>query len=251
MVTHNFDFETVFAPDDYLYFYHARLAPERSDVEVELLWQLLGLQPTMAVLDLACGHGRITNRLALRGCRVAGLDSSPAFLALGRQAAATSEQQGADIPDYLCGDMRYLPWCEQFDGIISWFSAYGYFDDEDNRKVLFEAQRALKPRGKLLLELNNRDFILSHFQRSSVVEREGSFLLDQSQYDVASGRLVTHRTVLRDGQTKRMRFFVRLFTFTELRDWLRAAGFARIEAFNERGTPLTLESQRMLVIATK
>lgn len=36
----------------------------------------------MAVLDLACGHGRIANRLAARGAEVAGLDVTPRFLEL-------------------------------------------------------------------------------------------------------------------------------------------------------------------------
>jgi 2-polyprenyl-3-methyl-5-hydroxy-6-metoxy-1,4-benzoquinol methylase len=36
----------------------------------------------MEVLGLACGHGRIANRLAARGCRVTGLDATPLFLDL-------------------------------------------------------------------------------------------------------------------------------------------------------------------------
>jgi 2-polyprenyl-3-methyl-5-hydroxy-6-metoxy-1,4-benzoquinol methylase len=34
----------------------------------------------MEVLDLACGHGRIANRLAERGARVIGLDATSIFL---------------------------------------------------------------------------------------------------------------------------------------------------------------------------
>jgi hypothetical protein len=34
--------------EDYLFFYEARLSPERSDAEVELLWRLLGLRPVLA-----------------------------------------------------------------------------------------------------------------------------------------------------------------------------------------------------------
>ncbi|MFD2416916.1 methyltransferase domain-containing protein [Amycolatopsis pigmentata] len=42
----------------------------------------------MRVLDLACGHGDLANRLAARGCRVTGLDSSEIFLDRARADAA-------------------------------------------------------------------------------------------------------------------------------------------------------------------
>jgi len=247
----DFDFDEVFAPDDYLHFYDERLSAERTDGEVVLIWRLLGLEPGMAVLDLACGHGRITQRLARRGCQVVGLDSSPGFLELARRDAAALAWPEVVAPEYILGDMRHLPWSEHFDRILNWFTAFGYFNDEGNRQVLREAQRALKPGGKLLVELNNRDAILSHLQHASVVERNGNYMIDQTRYDVPTGRLITERTVIRDGMVRQMHFFVRMFTFPELRDWLLAADFSSVEAFDEQAAPLALESRRMLVVATK
>jgi SAM-dependent methyltransferase len=247
----DFDFDEVFAPDDYLYFYDERLSAERTDGEVVLIWRLLGLEPGMAVLDLACGHGRITQRLARRGCQVVGLDSSPGFLELARRDAAALARPEIVAPEYVLGDMRHLPWSEHFDRILNWFTAFGYFNDEGNCQVLREAQRALKPGGKLLVELNNRDAILSHLQHASVVERNGNYMIDQTRYDVPTGRMITERTVIRDGRVRQMRFFVRMFTFPELRDWLLAADFSSVEAFDEQGAPLALGSRRMLVVATK
>lgn len=247
----DFDFDEVFAPDDYLYFYDQRLSADYTDGEVVLIWQLLGLEPGMAVLDLACGHGRITQRLARRGCQVVGLDSSPGFLELARRDVAALTGPDVVAPEYVLGDMRHLPWSERFDRILNWFTAFGYFNDEGNRQVLREAQRALKPGGKLLVELNNRDATLSHLQHASVVERNGNYMIDQTRYDVPTGRMITERTVIRDGRVRQMRFFVRMFTFPELRDWLLEADFSSVEAFNEQGAPLALESRRMLVVATK
>jgi SAM-dependent methyltransferase len=246
-----FDFDAVFDPDDYLYFYGPRLTPERTAREAELIGRVLALEPGMAVLDLACGHGRIANVLAERGCRVVGLDATPGFLELARREAAGLAERGIVAPEYVLGDMRHLPWTERFDRIVNWFTAYGYFDDEGNRDVLREAQRVLKPGGKLLIELNNRDFVLRTFQQALVVERDGNYLIDQSRYDVPTGRMLTERTLVRDGRVRRMRFFTRMFTFPELRDWLLAAGFTSAEGFDERGEPFALESRRMLIVATK
>jgi 2-polyprenyl-3-methyl-5-hydroxy-6-metoxy-1,4-benzoquinol methylase len=41
----------------------------------------------MEVLDFACGHLRIANRLAQRGCRVTGLDCTDLFLQHARRDA--------------------------------------------------------------------------------------------------------------------------------------------------------------------
>jgi len=64
---------------DYLYFYEPQLT-ETSDAQVEVIWRVLELEPAMEVLDLACGHGRIANRLAQRGARVTGLDATPLLI---------------------------------------------------------------------------------------------------------------------------------------------------------------------------
>src|SRR5690348_10298669 len=51
---------------DYLYFYEAWLTDEVDERQTERVWRLLGLAPGAEVLDVACGHGRIANRLAGR-----------------------------------------------------------------------------------------------------------------------------------------------------------------------------------------
>lgn len=167
----SFDFEGLFDLD-YLYFYGPQLTPQRAEAEVDLVWQLLELKPGMKVLDLACGHGRITNPLAQRGCVMTGLDATDLFL---QQARSDAAEQGLQV-EYLKGDMRTLPWTEQFDCVVNWFTAYGYFSDEENRQVLTEVYRALKPGGTFLLEHLNRDQVLKHFQPAFVTEREGNYL---------------------------------------------------------------------------
>jgi SAM-dependent methyltransferase len=242
----HFDVEEAF-DEDYLYFYEEVLDPERTEAGVDLIWRLLELEPGMEVLDLASGHGRIANRLAERGCRVTGLDITPFFLDLARRDAA---ERGVEV-EHVEGDMRSLPWSDRFDRIVCWFTSFGYFDDPGNRRVLAEACRALKPGGRLLIENNNRDFVLSHFDPERIAERDGDFMLDRSEFDEASGRIETERIVIRDGRVRRFRFFVRTFTFTELRDWLLQAGFGSVEAFGLEGEPFSLESRRMITVARR
>lgn len=102
--------------EDYLHFYETWLTDDVSDRQAELLWRLLDLHEGSDVLDLACGHGRIANRLATRGARVTGLDADAFFVERAR-AAGTGAQ-------YLHGDMRALPWSDaRFDAVVLWFTA--------------------------------------------------------------------------------------------------------------------------------
>ena len=66
----------------------------------------------MSVLDLACGHGDLANRLAARGCLVTGLDSSVIFL----DRALRPELAAAGVTaDYVAVFTRQLPWAGRFD----------------------------------------------------------------------------------------------------------------------------------------
>ena len=151
--------------EDYLYFFaapgdlsefavHGPAVPGvdlPGEAAAELAWLLLDLRPGMSVLDLACGHGDLANRLATRGCRVTGLDSSAVFLDRARADAAAA---GISV-EYVAGDMRQMPWTGRFDRVINWSTAFGYFDDTTNRAVLDGIVRALRPGGRLGMDLDN------------------------------------------------------------------------------------------------
>ena len=73
-----------------------------SDAHTETVWRLLDLEPGMGVLDLACGHGRIANRLTQRGARVTGLDATPLFVEHARRMSQ-SEASRSTTSAVICG----------------------------------------------------------------------------------------------------------------------------------------------------
>jgi SAM-dependent methyltransferase len=233
--------------EDYLYFYETFLTDELSDRQAELLWTLLELEPEMDVLDLACGHGRIANRLAAQGARVVGLDATPLFL---ERARADADARGVRV-EYVEGDMRDVPWEGRFDRVISWFTSFGYFDDDENRRVLREAHRALRPGGRLAIENNNLPELLRRWQPATVVERDGDFAIDRSDFDPTTGRAVTERVIVRGGRSRRFEFQVRMFVAVELRDWLLETGFESVELYDGEGKPLTPDGRRMITVARR
>ncbi len=232
--------------EDYLHFFEDVLR-ERGDAEVEVLWSLGNLQPGERVLDLACGHGRIANRLAAKGARVTGLDLTRLFLDRAREEA---ESLHLDV-EYVQGDMRDLPWSGEFDVVVNWFTAFGYFDDETDRAILRQIHTALRPRGRLLLELLHGPGLMRGFLPSVVTRRGEDAVVDEHRYEATTGRVQVNRTVLRDGNVRMARYSTRLFSFPELRSWLHAAGFVRVDGFSNSGGTLTAESRRMILRATR
>ncbi len=232
--------------EDYLWFWEPVLPAERSDAEAELAWRLLGLEPGMEVLDLACGHGRLANRLAARGARVTGLDRSALFLERARADAAAL---GVDV-EYVEGDMRAIPWQGRFDRVLNWFTAFGYHADDELRAIVRGVRESLRPGGRFVLETISVTGLAARIREESVTERDGDFLLEVRRFEPARGGVQTEYIVIRDGMTRRFDVFIRMPTFPELRDWLLAAGFASVEAFGEDGEPFAPKHFRMIAVAS-
>ncbi|MEV0899186.1 methyltransferase domain-containing protein [Actinoplanes sp. NPDC049802] len=230
--------------DDYLYFF-ADMLEEKAEADADRIWKLLGLEPGMEVLDLGCGHGRITNRLAARGCRVTGTDLSTVFLERARQDAA---ERGVTV-EYLHEDMRDLTGSGRFDRVVNWGNAFGFHTDADDREVLARIAEVLRPGGRLLLETINYPRYIREYTPYSATERDGNLVVDIRRFDPVAGSSIATRTTVRDGEIRREPSWHRLHTFPELRAWLEAAGFATVDGYGEDAAPLTTEHRRLNLVA--
>ena len=104
------------------------------------LLEVLAPRPGEAVLDLGCGDGALTARLAAGGATVLGVDSSREQLALARERGLTVEQH----------DAHALPFTARFDAVFS--NAALHWMQEPAR-VLDGVWRALKPGGRFVAEM--------------------------------------------------------------------------------------------------
>lgn len=243
-----FDFDAVFEVDDYLYFYSDALTDERTEAEVAAIQGYLELDHPVAILDLACGFGRHTNRLAALGHRLTGVDRSPGFLEIARQDAT---RRGVQV-DYRQGDMREIQFLNEFDRVLLAFTAFGYFEDDVNSLVLKKIQNALKPGGLLIFDTLNRDLFLKLILPYIVTEKEGNLMIDRNTFDPITGRSYNRRITIRDGVRKDKPFFVRLYNPNEIQELLQKAGFEMYKIYGGwENQPLSIDSRRMVIIARK
>ena len=147
--------------------------------------------------------------------------------------------------------MRNLPWESRFDAVVNWFTSFGYFDDDGNRDWLETVLRTLKPGGQLAIDVHSRDVFMRNRGPAAVVERDGDLVVDRHSFDVETGRESTERWIVRGGNVRKTEYSVRFYTYTELRSLLLDVGFSAVGAVGHDRKPLTLETRRMIVIATR
>src|SRR5580704_5360781 len=105
----------------------------------EPLVEALDPQPGERILDLGCGDGFLTRRIAESGATMVGVDASP-------QMVAAAKERGADAR---VGSGESLPFDQEFDAVFS-NAALHWMSDHD--AVLRGVYRALKPGGRFVAE---------------------------------------------------------------------------------------------------
>jgi SAM-dependent methyltransferase len=117
---------------------YARNARFVSDLGAPIV-ELLAAQPGERILDLGCGDGALTKRLAELGCDVVGVDASPAQVEAARKHGLTVHVMRAEE----------LPFRDEFDAVFS-NAVLHWITDAD--PMLAAVRRALRPGGRFVAE---------------------------------------------------------------------------------------------------
>lgn len=184
-----------------------------TDQEIEFLVGMLGLEAGQRVLDVGCGPGRHALALARRGIAVAGVDLSPDFVELAREAAA-AEQLPASFEVL---DVRDLAFDSEFDAAVCLCQGgFGLLGGHDDPAVIERIVRAVRPGGGVAISAFSSYFAL-RFQEAG------------EDFDPATG--VHHEVVtVRDeaGNEREFEAWTTCFTARELTLLGGAAGL-RVE----------------------
>jgi trans-aconitate methyltransferase len=96
------------------------------------------------ILDLGCGDGQLTQRIAATGASVVGVDASPEMV-----AAARAPGVAADV-----GNAEALPYAKnEFDAVFS-NAALHWVRDQD--AMMAQVRRVLKPGGRFVAEMGGQ-----------------------------------------------------------------------------------------------
>jgi SAM-dependent methyltransferase len=245
------DWPVAFFDDDYLRIYRPQFTPERTAAETRFIADSLRAPAGGAVLDLACGFGRHAIGMAKLGFQVTGVDFNPRYLEI---AAADARAAGVNVT-WRTGDMRALGFDREFDAVYSYFTSFGYFEDDDNERVLAEIARALEPGGSFLLEMANRDRLLTHPQERTWSQREdGALLMEEITLEWVSSRVVSRQHLIdpQGGTQVTKEFSLRTYTCAELSALLRRHGMNVRQVFGgAEGQPYVPDSRRLVIVAER
>lgn len=123
--------------------------PDSYDADVDhALFDLIGPLTSARVVDIACGHGRITRELARRGASVVGVDIAPALIERAQQTE-TADPLGID---YVVGDIAAPNVLADRTFTVA-VSNFGLSDIDDLTGALASIHRLLTPGGRFVFTI--------------------------------------------------------------------------------------------------
>lgn len=204
------------------------IPPERNIKQVDFIVDVLALNKGDEILDLACGQGRHLLELVRRGYKVCGFDFSKTYLAKIKQIIKR-ENLEAELHR---GDMRRIFFRERFDAAINLFTSFGYFEkEEEHQNVLLGVYRALKLKGKFLLDTINRDWLIKNYQPKSWTQYKNFLLLEERNLDFKKSRIEAKWIYISGKKRKVFSLSVRIFGLHELYSLFEKAGFKVIATY--------------------
>lgn len=240
-----------FFDEDYLKIYRPQLTDERTCAETEFIAGALDLPRGATVLDLACGFGRHAIGMAKLGYQVTGVDFNPRYLEIAAEAA---EKAGV-LVRWMVGDMRALHFEETFDGAYSFFTSFGYFSDAENERVIANIVRSLRHSGRFLIDLANRDWILTRQQQRTWTQREdGGLLMEEAILDLVTSRVTSRLTLIQPqgGTQVAKEFQLRLYTCAELTAMFTRHGLGVKEVWGGADrSGFSVERARLVLLAER
>jgi 2-polyprenyl-3-methyl-5-hydroxy-6-metoxy-1,4-benzoquinol methylase len=220
-----------FFDDGYLAAGFGPIKRRRTLADIRFIEKALSPKKGSSILDVCCGVGRHALELARLGFKVTGVDLSEAYIEVARRRAKKRGLRAV----FEAHDIRKLPFEAKFDSAICMWTSFGYFEnDADNLKTLRRVHKALKPGGKFLIELINRDWLIVNFEAVGWHEIPTGYILEKRTLDALTSRLNAEWIYLRKESVARRRLSLRLYSVHELVAVLERAGFTLDALFGDR-----------------
>ena len=236
----------------------SRRAAERA-AQLDWLWRQLALASGSRVLDLTCGPGLYAVPLAERGAHVTGVDFAPAAVAHAHELAATAGV--AERCVFVEADVRaYEPEPGAYDAALFLYGQLAVFPRDEAAALLHKAAAALRPGGRLVVELLDparvdKKHSAWWFTDDKGLWGERPFLhLGERRWNAAERTSVERYYILHleSGAMDEIVLCDQTYEIEEMESLLRAAGFSAVDSHpGWGGLPLYDAEEWVVYVAEK
>ncbi len=236
------------------------LASRRFDVidrHVDWIHDKLGGKPSR-ILDLACGPGLYSNRLARLGHSCRGIDFGPASIRYAKEQAL---KEGVEV-DYVLEDIRTADYGEDNDIVLFVYGEFNVFKPADIMRVIKKAYDSLKEGGVFIAEPNRYETVRRvgtgpaswYSSQGGLFSQRPHLCLTENFWD-QERRVATTRYYIVDAETSSVTLHASsmvAYTREDLEQMLVEAGFKDVVFYESlSGGELDLDENLEVVEARK
>jgi len=210
-----------------------------TSIQRHVAWiqrEVLQNQPAR-ILDLGCGPGLYSSRLAQLGHTCTGLDFSPASIEYAREAAKQANLRCS----YRLEDIRKADFGSGFNLVMFIYGEFNVFKPQDSELILQKSHTALQPGASLLLEVHSFDVVHRmgiqpstwYSADTGLFSDRPHFCLQENFWDEAQS-VATLRYWIVDAQTAQVTRYAsstQAYTRDQYLNILKAGGFRDIEIY--------------------
>lgn len=223
----------------------SRKTAERA-MQIEWLWEYLGLARGDSLLDVTCGPGLYAIEFAKRGCFVTGVDFSPAAIKYACDLAIAAKLTSSC--KFVQADVRQMDYSgADFSAAIFLYGQITVFKVEETKMLLKKIAQSLKAGGKLCIEILDELRIDKKDSTWWFTDDKGlwgdspflhlgeRFWLEDEQVSVERFQIID----LESGELKEVHLCDQAYSVDTMTMLLKEAGFSKVSAYkNWGGLPL-------------
>lgn len=188
------------------------------------------------LLDLGCGPGIYAELLTEKGFEVTGIDFSRRSI---DYAMENSQKKNLNIAYYY---QNYLDidYREEFDIVILIYCDFGVLSPENRRILLNKIYQALKPGGRLILDVFHEPYLKSFQEMQNMYYEQNGFwspkeyvVMQKNQFYKESKNTLESYLVITENECKRYNIWNQIYTADILEKEVTETGFRLLQLFDD------------------